>query len=158
MWCYVLWWPLVSKAAAEVDFLSFFVSFIYLSLCDFVPSVPFGTCKMYELLITAKGSISERMWKITEKYKLKRLLGEWGVVLMLCSEFSSADLFHFCFTFWCVFKKNHTFGIACITDAAKLWLIYSGSSLFNWRAFLTGFIHCIMKSRGLIFAFVFSAL
>lgn len=155
MWHYVLWWPLVSKAAAEIDFLSFFVSFIYLSLCDFVPSVPFGTCKMYELLITAKGSISERMWKT--------LLGEWGVVLMLCSEFSSADLFHFCFTFWCVFKKKqkkktHTFGIACITDAAKLWLIYSGSSLFNWRAFLTGFICCIMKSRGLIFAFVFSAL
>lgn len=72
-------------------------------------------------------------------------------------EFSSADLFHFCFTFWCVFKKN-TFGIACITDAAKLWLIYLGSSLFNWRAFLTGFIHFIMKSIGLIFVFVFSAL
>lgn len=157
MWRYVLWWPLVSKAAAEIDFLSFFVSFIYLSLCDFVPSVPFGTCKMYELLITAQGSISERMWKITEKYKLKTLLGEWGVVLMLCGQFWYADLFHFCFTFWCVFLfffKN-TFGIACITDAAKLWLIYS---LFNWRAFLTGFICSIMKSRGLIFAFVFSAL
>lgn len=66
MWRYVLWWLLVSKAAAEIDFLSFFVSFIYLSLCDFVPSVPFGTCKMYELLITAKFlNLCEKLQKNT---------------------------------------------------------------------------------------------